>query len=183
MTKQLKDIGTRLAALRDVCEIKPEQAAEKLGISTEQYLSYESGKSDFSFSFLYNAAELFGVDVLDIISGESPQLSTCCVVRKGKGYDITRNKAYDYMHLAYTFREKKAEPFLVTLTPKRKKPEMHGHEGQEFNYMVKGKMKFFIGEQSYELNEGDSVYFDSSVPHAEEAIGEEEAQFIAVVIK
>lgn len=183
MTKQLKDIGMRLAALREISEMEVSDIAAKLDITPEEYLSYESGKSDFSFSFLYNAADLFGVDVLDIISGQSPQLSVCCVVRGGNGYEITRNKAYDYMHLAYTFRDKKAEPFLVTLTPNRKKPEMHGHDGQEFNYVVKGKMKFFIGEQAYELAEGDSVYFDSAVPHAEEAVGDEPTRFIAVVIK
>ena len=44
-------------------------------------------------------------------------------------------------------------------------------------------MKFFIGDISYELEPGDSVYFDSSVPHAEKAIGNEPASFIAVVIK
>lgn len=41
----------------------------------------------------------------------------------------------------------------------------------------------YIGDISYELSEGDSVYFDSSVPHAEVALGDKEAQFIAVVIK
>ena len=60
---------------------------------------------------------------------------------------------------------------------------MHGHEGQEFNYVISGKMKFFIGDISYELSKGDSVYFDSSIPHAEKSIGDKPAQFIAVVIK
>ena len=60
---------------------------------------------------------------------------------------------------------------------------MHGHEGQEFNYVISGKMKLFIGDISYELEEGDSVYFDSSVPHAVSAMGDDEAQFIAVVMK
>ena len=44
-------------------------------------------------------------------------------------------------------------------------------------------MKLYIGDICYELEEGDSVYFDSSVPHAEQADGDEPAQFIAVVMK
>ena len=44
-------------------------------------------------------------------------------------------------------------------------------------------MKLYIGDISYELSKGDSVYFDSSVPHAEVALGDKETQFIAVVIK
>ena len=66
---------------------------------------------------MYNAAEILGVDVLDIISGDAPKLSMCCMVKKGKGYSVKRGHEYDYKHLAYTFRGKKGEPFLVTITP------------------------------------------------------------------
>lgn len=183
MTKQLKEIGTRLKALREDCELEASEVAEKLGIPLEDYEKYESGDSDFSFSFLYNAASLLHVDVVDLMSGESPQLSSCTVVRKGKGYEVNRYKSYDYKHLAFTFRNKKAEPFFVTLEPKRETPAMHAHDGQEFNYVVSGKMKFYFDEISYELEEGDSVYFDSGHPHAEKSIGEDPAEFIAIVIK
>lgn len=71
----------------------------------------------------------------------------------------------------------------MTITPDDKPPVMHGHDGQEFNYVISGKMMLYIGDISYELSEGDSVYFDSSIPHAEVALGDKEAQFIAVVVK
>ncbi len=183
MTKQLKEIGTRLKALREDCEMDAAQVAEKLGVPLDEYVEYESGDKDFSFSFLYNAASLLGVDVVDLMSGESPQLSACTVVRKGKGYEVNRYKSYDYKHLAYTFRNKKAEPFFVTLEPKKTAQVMHAHEGQEFNYIVRGKIKFYFDDIMYELEEGDSVYFDSGHPHAETVSGEEPAEFIAVVIK
>lgn len=183
MNNQIKDIGLRLAGLRDDMELTTADMSQKLSVDEETYIAYEEGKKDFSFSFIYNAAEVLGVDVLDLISGDAPTLSTCCMVKKGKGYSVKRGHDYDYKHLAYTFRNKKSEPFLVTITPDDKPPVMHGHEGQEFNYVISGKMKLYIGDISYELDEGDSVYFDSSVPHAEVALGDAEAQFIAVVIK
>lgn len=181
--EQIKDIGMRLAGLRDDMEISVSEMAEKLGVDEKTYVAYEKGMMDFSFSFIYNAAEILGVDVLDLISGDAPTLSMCCMVKKGKGYSVQRAHEYDYKHLAYTFRNKKAEPFLVTCTPDGKPPVMHGHEGQEFNYLLSGKMKLYIGDISYELSEGDSVYFDSSIPHAEQAIGDEPVKFIAVVVK
>ena len=183
MNTQIKDIGMRLASLRDDSEISVEEMAQKLGEDVETYKKYENGEMDFSFSFIYNAAEVLGVDVLDLISGDQPTLSMCSMVKKGQGYSVKREQEYDYKHLAYTFRNKKSEPFLVTITPDKTAPVMHGHEGQEFNYVISGKMKLFIGDISYELEEGDSVYFDSSVPHAVQAMGNEEAQFIAVVMK
>lgn len=183
MNDQLKDIGMRLACIREDCEISDVQLAEKLGVDLDTYRSYEKGEIDFSFSFVYNAAEALGVDVLDLISGSSPTLSTCCMVKKGKGFSVKREEDYDYKHLAYTFKGKKSEPFLVTLTHEDKTPVLHGHEGQEFNYVLSGKMTFYIGDISYELEEGDSVYFDSSVPHAVKTTTKEPASFIAVVIK
>lgn len=183
MNNQIKDIGMRLAGLRDDMEIPTAEMAEKLGVDEETYIAYENGKKDFSFSFIYNAADILGVDVLDLISGNAPTISMCSMVKKGQGYSVNRGHDYDYKHLAYTFKNKKGEPFLVTITPDDKPPVMHGHEGQEFNYVISGNMKLYIGDISYELSEGDSVYFDSSVPHAEVALGDKEAQFIAVVIK
>ena len=184
MTDQLKEIGARLGALRDIFDISVEKIAETMKISVEEYSAYEKGERDFSFSFLQTAANIFGVEVVEIISGESPKLTKCALVRNGEGYDIQRRKAYDYKHLAYTFTKKKAEPFMVTVEPKgNEKLTQHSHEGQEFNYMVSGKMEFHFDNIVYELAEGDSVYFDSSTPHAMRAIGDKSAKFLAVVIK
>lgn len=183
MNEQIKDIGLRLRALREDMDITTNEMASRLEVDHDSYLAYENGEMDFSFSLIYNAAEILGVDVLDLISGSAPTLSMCCMVKKGKGYSVKRDEEYDYKHLAYTFRNKKAEPFLVTITPDNKPPVMHGHEGQEFNYVLSGKMMLYIGDISYELSKGDSVYFDASIPHAEVAIGDKETQFIAVVMK
>jgi len=183
MTEQLSEIGGRLGALRDIIDITEEKMAEYMKLGVEEYISYEKGERDFSFSFLYNAANILGVDVLDIISGESPKLTKCAIVRKDKGFDIMRREAYDYKHLAFTFRNKKAEPFMVTVENHNSGLTLHSHEGQEFNYMVSGSMEFHLENTVYELNEGDSIYFDSGVPHAMRAIGNAPAKFLAVVIK
>jgi len=182
MTDQLLEIGARLSSLREIMEFTPAQMAEKLKVTEEAYLSYESGESDFSFSFLYNAANILGVDVLDLISGESPKLSGYTIVRAGEGYDIARREAYVYKHLAYTFRRKKAEPFLVTVEPKGNgKPTLHAHDGQEFNYMISGSMEFYLDDMVTTLNTGDSVYYNSSLPHAMKAVGST-AKFLAIVM-
>ena len=184
MTEQLLEIGVRLQALRNIEDISAEKMAELLKLSISEYLEYERGQQDFSFSFLFNAAKVLGVDIVDIISGETPKLTTCALVRKGEGYDIKRRDAYDYKHLAFTFSQKKSEPFLVTVEPnKNEEVVLHSHEGQEFDYMLAGKMEFHLDGISYELNEGDSVYYDSGIPHAMKAIGGKTLQFIAVVMK
>ena len=184
MTEQLQDIGRRLAALRQIEGYGAEAFAKKIGVSTEDLAAYEAGQRDFSFSFLYQAAGLLGVDVMDILSGDSPKLSSCCLVRAGQGFSIDRRKNYVYKHLAYTFKGKLAEPFMVTVEPRADEtPVPHAHAGQEFDYMVSGRMRFILGEISYDLNEGDSVYYNAGLPHAMQALDDQPATFLAVVMK
>jgi quercetin dioxygenase-like cupin family protein len=184
MNEQLVEIGGRLNGLRNIMNIPAEKMAEDLKLDVREYLAFELGQRDFSFSFLFKAANILGVDIVDIISGETPKLTTCALIRKGEGFKITRREAYDYKHLAFTFSKKKAEPFMVTVEPKEDaKASFHTHEGQEFNYLVSGSMEFYLGDMVYELNEGDSLYFDSSIPHDVKALGKQPAIFIAVVIK
>jgi transcriptional regulator with XRE-family HTH domain len=183
MTEQLRDIGGRLAALREISGISREELAEKCDIAVSQLDEYEQGNRDFSFSFLYNAARILGVDVVDLMSGDSPKLSGCCVTRAGEGYDIDRIAAYSYKHLAFTFKSKLAEPFMVTVHPKEDEPKLHAHDGQELNLMAEGRMRFYLGELTYELNQGDSVYFNSGIPHAMRALDNKPAKFLAIVMK
>jgi transcriptional regulator with XRE-family HTH domain len=185
MTNQLREIGGRLAALREIEGISREELAAKCGTPPEQIGEYERGERDFSFSFLYNAAHVLGVDVVDLMSGDSPKLSGCCLTRAGQGYAIDRRTVYSYKHLAFTFSNKLAEPFMVTVEPKDdiEKPEQHAHAGQEFNLMVDGKMRFYMGELTYDLGPGDSVYFDASNAHAMRALDGKPAKFLAIVMQ
>lgn len=184
MTEQLVEIGGRLKALRSIMDISAEKMAENAKVSVSEYTAYERGERDFSFSFLFNAANLLGVDIVDIISGDTPKLTACSLVRKGEGYEIKRPEAYDYRHLAFTFAGKKAEPFMVTVSPNEgEEAKLHSHEGQEFNYIVSGNLEFQLDNMTYEMNEGDSIYFDSGIPHMMKAIQGTPASFIAVVIK
>lgn len=184
MTEQLKEIAMRLKTLRQIMDVEENEMAEVCGVDMDTYRAYERGEKDFSFSFIYNAANRLGVDVVDLMSGDSPKLSSMCVVRKGKGFKINRREAYDYQHIAYTFRNKKVEPFVVTVEPKpdEDKPTLHAHEGQELNFIVEGTMEFYLGSTVTVLEPGDSVYFNSGIPHAMRALNGEKVQFLAVVM-
>ena len=185
MTEQLIEIGRRLATLREIQGIGAGELASKCDITLQQLEEYECGRRDFSFSFLYNAARVLGVDVVDLMSGDSPKLSGCCLTRAGQGYAIDRRAAYSYKHLAFTFRNKLAEPFMVTVEPRNDTlaPEQHAHPGQEFNLMVEGRLRFFMGSLTYDLNPGDSVYFDASQAHAMRALDGKPARFLAIVMQ
>ncbi len=184
MSDQIMAVAVRIRDLRDIVGMTVEEVAEKSGVPLEEYEAYESGTRDFSFSHLFNIASTLGVDISDLLTGESPKLMGYILTRSGKGLAFERRKAYKYQHLAYNFRDKKAEPFIVTVEydGKLDGKTAHSHEGQEFDYMLQGHMKVVLGGNEVYLGPGDSLYYDSSIPHAMYAV-DADARFIAVVIK
>ena len=183
MEQILKEMGLRLQDLREINGLTVEGIARKLNIPVSEYIAYENGERDFSFSFMFNVASLLGVDVFNLLSGNSPKLSDFALVKHGQEFFIKKEGVYDYRHLAFTFKNKKTEPFLVTEMPTDGEVELHSHASQEFNYVVSGKMRFFIGDLTCDLEEGDSIYFNSNIPHGTKVLGTEPVKFLAVVIK
>lgn len=184
MEDKILQIAQRLAALREIMGISAADMAKATDVSEAQYLDYEAGKNDFSFSFLYSAAGQLGVDIVDLMTGETPRLSVCSLVKKGHGLKMERRKEYKYEHLAYIFKNKKVEPFLVTVEPGDVDARSHlnAHEGHEFNYVVQGRMTLYIDKQEIELETGDAVYYDARHPHAMKALGGV-CKFLAVIAK
>ncbi len=181
---QIQLIALRIRDLRDIAGLTVEEIAERTGIDVAEYQAYETGTSDFSFSHLFNIAEALGVDISDLLTGESPRLHGYVLTRKDKGLKFHRRSQYEYHHLAYNFRDKMAEPFIVTVGEDEKGvvKQAHSHEGQEFDYVIEGTLKIVLGGNELYLQPGDSLYYNSALPHAMYAV-EGDCRFIAVVVK
>lgn len=100
---------------------------------------------------------------------------------------MKRRSGFNYYHLGYRFKGKLCEPFLVTAPfsqAEQDKPiALSTHEGQEFNYIVKGSLKITLEEHTEVLHEGDSVLYDSSHGHGMIATDGEDCVFLAVILK
>lgn len=184
MEKKIMMIAQRIRTMREIMGISLIEMAKAAGLSKEDYLEYEEGRHDFTFSFLYSVANKLGVDIVDLMTGETPKLSICSFVKKGEGLKMERREEYKYEHLAYFFRNKKMEPFLVTVEPKdtNAKEHMNAHEGHEFDFCLSGSMILHIDKQELLLNAGDAVYFEAKYPHAMEANGDV-CKFLAIISK
>lgn len=184
MKEKMNEIGSRIFELRDLSDISAEEMAEYLKIDVETYKKYEEGILDISASILYEIAQKFGVDMGLLLTGEETRMHFFTVTRKGKGVEVERRKQYKYENLAEKFIHKKAEPFIVTVEPKdgEEKPSKNSHPGQEFNYILEGSLKYYIHNNEIILNEGDSIFFDSSQEHAMEALNNKTAKFLAIIM-
>ncbi|MCL2630070.1 MAG: AMP-binding protein [Firmicutes bacterium] len=181
----LKLIAERIKYLRDIFGLSQPAMAEVAGVSLEEYALYEEGKADFTFSFLQKLAKFYSVDIVEIISGGSPKLSGFQVMRAGEGMPFERRKGFSYLHKASKFKNKLAEPFVVTapFNASIKELSLSAHNDDELNFILKGSLRFKIGDYETVLNEGDSVYYNALVPHGMSATNGKECTFLSVVVK
>lgn len=187
MDENLKEVAGRIRSLREDLDITMQEMAEATGRSVAEYSAQESGEQDLSFSFLYKCAERLGVDVIEILTGESPHLKGYSLTRANEGLPIRRRAGFEYLHKAPHFRNKQCEPFVVTapyIEEEQNQPiHLSKHAGQEFDYVLSGKLRFAYENHVEELEPGDCLLYDSGRGHGMIAAGGEPCTFIAIVMK
>jgi transcriptional regulator with XRE-family HTH domain len=183
MSESLESISERIREIREACELTQEASAQKLGIPLDMYVQYEKDGKDIPISVLYEMAKLFNVELTDILTGKSPKLHNYSYVKSGDGVEVERYKGYKFQSLAFNFIHKKVEPLLVTVEPEDSRNiSLVTHPGQEFNYVIEGRIKIILGGNEIEMSKGDSIYFDPAIPHGQLALDNKSAKFITVIL-
>jgi mannose-6-phosphate isomerase-like protein (cupin superfamily) len=180
MNENLAQIPDRIKELREIMEISAMDMAADIHVPLETYHKYEGGEQDIPISVLYGIAAKLGIDVTTLMTGEDPRMESAAVCRKGKGVRIERYPGYEFSSLAYNFKGRTMEPLLVLLDSSRPPAAQVSHSGQEFNYVVEGRVQVTVGHAEYVLAAGDSIYFDASLPHGQSAVNGS-AQFITII--
>ncbi len=184
--EKLLEVAVRIREMREICGISAADMALKTEVTLEEYNSYEAGELDFPFSFIHKCALAFEIDITDLLEGHSANLSSYTVTRKGKGQATAKEQGIDIQNLAPKFRQKIAEPYWVKYEYKpelQNKPiNLSKHSGQEFDFIISGRLKVQIGDNVEYLSEGDSIYYNSSTPHGMVAVDGEDCLFVAVVL-
>jgi transcriptional regulator with XRE-family HTH domain len=183
MSENIAQIADRVRELREISGYTAEELAGKLNIPVQTYCQYENGEDGVPISTLYEIAGIFGVELTDLLTGTAPRLHNYCLVKKGEAPFIERYKGYQFQSLAYNFMNKKIEPLLVTIEPEEnKKMALVSHPGQEFNFVLEGQIKIILGGKEILLSEGDSIYFDPTIPHGQTAMDGKPGKFLTVIL-
>jgi len=179
--EQFKEIAMRLAGLREDCGYTQEEMAADLGIDVDIYKSYEESGRDVPISVVFHVANKFGVDFTEILTGTAAKLDTYHVVRAGEGKSVDRYPGYSFQDLAFRYTRKVMQPLMVTLDPSDEPAALVQHTGQEFNYVVSGKVIVTFNDKELLLGPGDSIYFNPLYPHGQKCASEEPAVFLTVI--
>lgn len=173
----------RLRGLRDVLDLETHQVAEVCGVTLEQYELCESGTVDIPVGMLYSISKHYDVEMSTLLFGQEPHMESYFLTRKGTGAAVKRSKAYKYQSLAAGFARRTASPFMVKVEPNdSSEVTLNSHEGQEFSYLLEGRMQVTIDNKELILEPGDSIYFDSTRPHAFKALDGKTIKFLTIII-
>lgn len=158
------ELGGKIRELRQAENISIEQLSEKTGLSTGLISQIERGITGPSVASMWKIAKALNVSMhyfFDEIQEENP------IVRKDQRKKIMLpNSNITYELLSPDLKNRKMECLLIEIQPGECSTEdLISHEGEECGYVIKGTLKVKWGNKEYLLNEGDSIYFDSTVPH------------------
>ena len=178
-----KQIAKNIKKIRLSKNLSQEKLAELSGL-TKGYIS-KIEKSDTAppLSTLSKIATALKVDIT-LLTAEQYEITKdidICIVRKGEGKKVSSATlvGYHYEALAYKKSGKNMEPFF--LEPAFDEKALFMHEGEEFMYVLEGVHEFVYDNKRYILKEGDSIYFDSRIPHTGRSVGKKKAKILAVM--
>lgn len=176
-------ISRKIRQIRLKNNLTLEKVAERTGF-TKSYLSMiESGKKSPPIASLSKIAKALHVDIAAFFEEKKPE-DRIIVVRKRERKTVVRNGTifgYRYESIAPAKRQKKMEPFVITLPSHSREGNRFDHEGEELLYVLEGETNFFYGDKKYLLKKGDCIYFDSSIPHRGEGVGTKPAKALVVI--
>ena len=179
-------VGKKVGTVRESLGIPVEELAERSGCEVALIRRIEAGELVPSLAPLIKIARALGVrlgTLLDDATGLGP-----VVTRKDQAEGTARLRSLetgagattlDFFSLAPGKSARHMEPFLVTVHPGAGQPSTH--EGEELLYVLEGKIEVAYGKELHALGPGDSIYYDSIVPHRVSAAGKADARILAVV--
>lgn len=163
-------IGEKLRALRLKKKLGLVELGKHTGLSPALLSKLERGKLFPTLPTLLRIALVFSVG-LDYFFSDESKRHIVSIVRKDDRLRFperpnTKDVAYFFESLDFAAPEPKLTAFLADF--ENVPPEtlrLHQHSGVEFLHTLSGKLELVIGGIAHELEAGDSIYFDSSVPH------------------
>ncbi len=174
-----EEIGRRIKKVREEKHFTLKNVEAKAGISATHISEIERGKTSPTIGALIRIADALGKDPAYFIEEEELSDVSFIALEDRKADKLARAPGIKEM-LTRSIPSGKINAQLITLQPnKGKEIEEHTHEGDESALVLKGKIKFKVDDKSYELAEGDSIYYIGDQRHGyTNASNSEEAQMI-----
>ncbi|MFH1033664.1 MAG: cupin domain-containing protein [Pseudomonadota bacterium] len=179
-------VGQRVRALRQEKGLSLADLAQRTGLSEKVLGEIEDDLASPPLGLLIKLGKALGMKLGTLIASgeerpytvvraqERPAMSRFAS-QKGSAY------GYSYQALAPEKKNRSMEPFLVTLNKAGELLEGSSHDGEEFIFVLEGRLEALVGQAREVLEPGDSIYYDSTEPHLLRPVDEEPVRILAVI--
>ena len=195
-----KIVGEKIKSLRETKEISVAELAVRSGLAEEQIERIENNVDLPSLAPLIKIARVLGVRLGTFLDDQDENGPVVCrndqeeqgavICRKQESEDTISfsNNAMDlrthmrYHSLSKSKADRHMEPFIVDVEPTEESHfSLSSHEGEEFIYVMEGAVEVCHGKKCHLIKAGDSIYYDSIVPHHVHGYQGQAAKILAVI--
>lgn len=185
MADEIDNIGSKIKQLRTKKGLTQEGLSTRSGI-TKSYISLlEAGKKIPAISTLSKIASALGIRIVELLDADE-NYSEVAVMRKNDWFKKNRRNdhfGYIYEALSLGKKDRAMDPFIVKVMPDNDGEEPvvdFEHTGEEFDMVLDGRVKYTIDNVAHVLEQGDSIYFSSTIKHRVEALDGKPAVTLSV---
>ena len=168
-----KIVGEKIKSLRETKEISVAELAVRSGLAEEQ---------------IERIARALGVRLGTFLDDQEEQGAVICRKQESEDTISFSNNAMDlrthmrYHSLSKSKADRHMEPFIVDVEPTEESHfSLSSHEGEEFIYVMEGAVEVCHGKKCHLIKAGDSIYYDSIVPHHVHGYQGQAAKILAVI--
>ena len=183
------NIGTKIKELRKAKKLTLQAVARETGFSPALISQIENNNVSPPIATLSKIAKFFDVKISHFFDEEEVDCKYE-VVRKADRREVNRvisaagtGHGYTYEALSFRKRNKRMEPFVVTVSSRPDEETLYSHDGEEFLLILSGKGEIILEDERILLEEGDAVYFDASLKHRLLSCEDKETQVLAIVTR
>ena len=187
LAKGLRDyaIGEKLRALRLRKKMGLVELGRHTGLSAAMLSKVERGKLFPTLPTLLRIALVFSVG-LEYFFSDDQKRHVLAIVRRAQRKRFPerpdgRDISFYFESLDFAAVERKLNAYYAEFQPLQPgKAHLHHHPGVEFLSVLRGKLEIRIGTEDHILESGDSIYFDSSLPHSYRRVSQKPCSAIVV---
>jgi mannose-6-phosphate isomerase-like protein (cupin superfamily)/DNA-binding XRE family transcriptional regulator len=179
-------VGQRVRMLREQKGLSHQDLAQRTGLEEEYLVQVEQAEVSPPLGVLIKLGKGLDMKLGTLIAGGEDRPYT--VVRRGEGTAMSRfasqrgtKYGYTYQALAPNMQNRFMEPFIVVLQKTDEEVPLSSHDGQEFIFVLDGKMEALVGEAREVLEPGDCIYYQSTTPHLVRPANDGPTRILAVI--
>ena len=173
---QRASIGSKIRKVRIDKNVPLERIANETGFSIDYLKEVESGHAIPPVGAILQIARALEIDSSSLLKEAESALE------KRISAHTRRTENYAYSTLTPGAENKHLKAFRVVIEAQQEhKGVDYHHEGEEFDYVLAGKVQVMVGEHVNTLSAGDSLHFNSGIPHKLKSVSDERAELLVVI--